>query len=181
MRGSLRAQLVWMGTLFYLLYNAVFFALDAAFNPLFLLFIGVLSLALWALVALHTGFDAQDMRAHFVGRIPIRTIAGYLLLTNPIQVMDFAFGFLITVLAAIWLWQRRAWGYVLTATFLVYGVIEMASVATDQAFGHLSDPTQSLAMVPVFVALTIISLIPTTLFLRKLQPRTEEREWKQPS
>ena len=207
-RGSLRAQLVWMGALFYLLYNAVFFAFDAAFNPLFLLYIAVLSLAVWALVALLIGIDAERIRAHFVGRVPIRTIAGYLLvttalfaltwlrdivpalvnnttpaslrgtimLTNPIQIMDFAFGFPMTVLAAIWLWQRRAWGYVLAGAFLVYLVIEVASVATDQVFGHLSDPTQSLAMVPVFVALTIIGLIPTIVFLRGLQPRTEERK-----
>ena len=159
-----------------------------------------------ALVALLLGIDAQDLRAHFVGRVPIRTIAGYLLvttalfavtwlrdivpalannttptslagtimLTNPIQVMDFAFGFPLTVLAAIWLWQRRAWGYVLAGAFLVFGVIEVASVAADQVFGHLSDPTQSLAMVPVFVALTIIGLIPTIVFLRGLQPHMEE-------
>jgi hypothetical protein len=46
-RGSLRAQLVRMGALFYLLYNAVFFAFDAAFNPLFLLYTATLSLAVW--------------------------------------------------------------------------------------------------------------------------------------
>jgi hypothetical protein len=212
-RGSLRAQLVWMGALFYLLYNAVFFAFDAAFNPLFLFYIAVLSLAVWALVALLLGIDAQEIRAHFDSHVPIRAIAGYLLvttalfastwlrdivpalvnnttpaslagtimLTNPIQVMDFAFGFPLTVLAAIWLWQRRAWGYVLAGAFLVYGVIEVASVATDQVFGHLSDPTQSLAMVPVFVALTLIGLIPTIVFLRGLQPRTEERTQEKPS
>jgi hypothetical protein len=102
------------------------------------------------------------------------SLAGTIMLTNPIQVMDFAFGFPLTVLAAIWLWQRRAWGYVLAGAFLVFGVIEVASVAADQVFGHLSDPTQSLAMVPVFVALTIIGLIPTIVFLRGLQPHMEE-------
>ncbi len=207
-RGSLRAQLVWMGALFYLLYNAVFFAFDAAFNPLFLLYTATLSLAVWALVALLLGIDARDICAHFVGRIPIRAIAGYLLvttalfaitwlrdivpalvnnttpaslagtrmLTNSIQIMDFAFGFPITVLAAVWLWQRRAWGYVLAGACLVYRVIEVASVATDQVFGHLSDPMQSLAMVPVFVALTVIGLVPTIAFLRGLQPHMEERK-----
>jgi len=53
------------------------------------------------------------------------------MLTNPIQEMDCAFGFSITVLAAIWLWQRQAWGSVLAGAFLVYGVMETASVATD--------------------------------------------------
>jgi hypothetical protein len=34
------------------------------------------------------------------------SLARTLMLTNPIQEMDCAFGFSITVLAAIWLWQR---------------------------------------------------------------------------
>src|SRR6185437_4934995 len=51
-RGSLRAQIVWLGALGYILYNAIFFAFAVAFNPLFLVYIAVLSLALRAFVAL---------------------------------------------------------------------------------------------------------------------------------
>lgn len=44
-RGSLRAQIVWLGALSYLLYNAVFFAFATSFNTLFLLYVATLSLA----------------------------------------------------------------------------------------------------------------------------------------
>jgi hypothetical protein len=97
------------------------------------------------------------------------SLHGTLMLINPIQVMDFAFGFPMTILAAVWLWRRRAWGYVLGGSFLVYGVIETTSVAFDQTFGHLSDPSQSAAMVPVFVVLTLIGLVPLVVFLRSLR------------
>jgi hypothetical protein len=82
--------------------------------------------------------------------------------------MDLAFGFPITILAAVWLWQRRPWGYALAGMFLVYGAIELISVTTDQTFGHLSDPAQPTAMVPVFAMLTVIALIPLVMFLRAL-------------
>jgi hypothetical protein len=48
-----------------------------------------------------------------------------------------------------------AWG-----AFLVYSLIEAVSVATDQVLGHISDPSQSLAAVPLFVLRTLISLVP---------------------
>lgn len=200
-RGSLRARIVWLGALGYILYNAIFFAFAVAFNPLFLVYVAMLSLALWALVALLMAVDVARLRAHFTEHLPLRTIALYLIittalfaltwlrdiipalvnstapislagtkmLTNPIQVVDFAAGFPLTVLAAVWLWQRKAWGYVLAGLFLVYGVIEAISVATDQFFGHLSDPTQSAMMTPVFAALTVIALIPLVLYFRCLR------------
>ena len=107
------------------------------------------------------------------GTTPV-ALQGTNMLTNPIQVMDFAFGFPLTILAAIWFWRRRPWGYVLAGAFLVYGVIEAVSVTIDQTFGHISDPTQSLAMVPVFALLTVIALVPTIVYLHCLRQREEQ-------
>ena len=197
-RGSLRAQLVWLGALCYLAYNAAFFAFAVTFNSLFPLYVAALGLAAWALIALLTSLDAQGLRARFVTRVPRRAIAGFLtvitalfaavwladmlpavmsdgvpdslrgasMLTNAIQVMDFAFGFPLTLLAAVWLWRRRAWGYVLAGGALVYWVIEAISVTVDQLFGHLSDPAQPLATVLVFAVLALITLVPAATFLR---------------
>ena len=168
---------------------------------MFLVYIAVLSLAVWSLVALLQGIDVAEVKACCSTRLTVRMIAAYLvvitllfaviwlrdilpgllslttpaslhgtlMLTNPIQVMDFAFGFPMTILAAVWFWQRRPWGYVLAGMFLVYGVFEAASIACDQTFGHISDPTQSTAMVPVFAALTVIALLPLVVFLRALR------------
>jgi hypothetical protein len=100
------------------------------------------------------------------------------MITNPVQMTDFAFAFPLTVLAAVWLWQRRAWGYVLAGMYLVYGVIEAISVATDQTFGHLRDGSHSIAVVPAFAVLALIELVPAVVFLRSLRrgPISFERE-----
>ncbi|HEX8995779.1 MAG TPA: hypothetical protein VF812_07090 [Ktedonobacterales bacterium] len=200
-RGSLRAQIVWLGALSYLVYNAVFFAFDTAFNPLFLLYVATLSLALWSLVALLTHIDVADLRAHFAPSTPIHIAAIYLLvttilfdamwladilpatisggapaslaatrmLTNPIQVLDLAVTLPAIYVGVIWLLRRRAWGYVIVGSLLVYGVVEAASIATDQFFGHLNDPTQSAVTTPIFAVLTVISLAPALLYLRGLR------------
>ncbi len=206
-RGSLRAQIVWLGALSYVLYNAVFFAFATSFNRLFLLYVATLSLALWSLVALLTHMNVVTLRQRFGRKTPIRFVGGYLLtttalfaiawlkdiipaivsgatpqslvgtrmLTNPVHVMDLAISLPLTVVAVVWLWQRRAWGYTLAGLFLVYGVIESVSIATDQVFGRLSDPTASPAMAPVFAILALIGLVPTIAFLRGLRSRPIER------
>jgi hypothetical protein len=69
----------------------------------------------------------------------------------------------------VWLWQRRAWGYVLAGVFLVYGLLESVSVATDQTFGHLNDPQQPLSAVPIFVVLVLIGLAPTVAYFRRFR------------
>jgi len=207
-RGSLRGQVVWLGALSYILYNSVFFAYGAHFNPLFLICAATLSLAVWSVVALLKEIDREGLRDHFAANTPVRALAGYLLITtalfalvwlkdilpaiidstapkslagtgmvtNPVQVTDFAFGFPLTALGAVWLWQRHAWGYLLGGVFLVYGVLESISVTMDQLFGHISDSSQSLAAVPVFAVLTLIGLVPALVYLRDLHQAPEARE-----
>jgi hypothetical protein len=78
-RGSGRARVVWMGALAYVLYNYAIFAFSVAFNPLFLVYTGALSLAAFALLALLTSLDVAALRARFTGRTPIRTVSGFLI------------------------------------------------------------------------------------------------------
>jgi hypothetical protein len=113
----------------------------------------------------------QDVVPGILGNTAPAGLAGTGMITNTVQVTDFAFFFPLSALAVVWQWQRRAWGYVLAGAFVVYAVIEAVSVATDQAFGHIHDASHSLAAVPIFVALALIALVPAVLFLRKLETR----------
>lgn len=66
-RGSVAARLVWMGTLIYLLYDFLGYALAAHFNSMFLAYCGVLGLSFYALAGnlmdLPTGEIAATVRA----------------------------------------------------------------------------------------------------------------------
>jgi hypothetical protein len=79
-RGSLRARVVWVGVLGYMLYDAVIFAFEIAFNPLFLIYVAVLSLSAFSLIALLTHLDVLNLRARFAPRTPIRSISVYLVI-----------------------------------------------------------------------------------------------------
>jgi hypothetical protein len=91
--------------------------------------------------------------------------------TNPIFVQDLAFWLPIMTVAAIWLWRRRPWGYLVVGSVLTMWVVESISIAVDQTFGHAADPLSPVAsssIVPVFVVLAVIGLIPVHFFYRRL-------------
>jgi hypothetical protein len=79
LRGSVRALFVWLGATVYLLYNAVLFVFATPFNHLFLVYVAMLSLALWSAVFLVRAIDRDALATRFSRRLPARTIAAYLL------------------------------------------------------------------------------------------------------
>ena len=93
------------------------------------------------------------------------------LTTNPVFVQDLSFWIPLTAVSAAWLWGHRAWGYVIAGSVLTMGVIESVGIAVDQGFGHVADPTSSVAsaaMVPVFAVLAAIGLVPLFFYYRNL-------------
>jgi hypothetical protein len=57
-------------------------------------------------------------------------------------------------------------GVLLAGTMLVFLTLEAISVATDQYFGHLADPTQPTGAIALFVALAVIGAFPTVSLVR---------------
>jgi hypothetical protein len=79
LRGSLRAVIVWLGALGYILYNAIVYAFSISFNGLFLVYVAMLSLALWSFVTLLMRVDANAVRARIAPTVPVRVLGCYLL------------------------------------------------------------------------------------------------------
>jgi hypothetical protein len=76
--GSERAVLVWLGATGYLLYNAVMFAFATPFNELFLVYVAMLSLAIWTLVAVLRSVDVARVASRWRPVVPVRPVAVYL-------------------------------------------------------------------------------------------------------
>jgi hypothetical protein len=112
--------------------------------------------------------------------------------TNPVYVQDLALWLPFIAVAAVWLWQRRPWGYVVIGGALVMWVLESAGIAVDQWYGHAADPASpvaSAALTPAFGVLALIGLVPTWYLFRGLRsgpqghprasrvPVAEHRSW----
>lgn len=149
LRGSLKAQLLWAGSLWYLIYNYVFYLYGAAFNSFFLLYILLFTLPVYTLVIVFSNMDIALIKSSFNVRTPTRAISIFLFffaiaLGAPwvAMVLGFIFteqippfemtivfatdlSFLVSVLifSAILLWKKNPWGYILGAMIMFKGLL----------------------------------------------------------
>jgi len=92
LRGSIAARLVWLGTLVYLFYDFLNYALAIHFNSMFLAYCGVLGLSFYALVGSLLALPIPAIARRYGPRTPVKTTAVVLLMMS-----------LVTVLH--WLWE----------------------------------------------------------------------------
>jgi hypothetical protein len=78
-RGSLRGLLVWLGGLWYMFYNFMFYLFGAAFNELFLVYTALFALSTLALIFTLTKIDVDLIAEQFNKRTPVRWVSGYML------------------------------------------------------------------------------------------------------
>lgn len=76
-RGSARSLVVWVGSVAYITYQGVLFLFGTPFNSLFLVYVAMMSLALWSLVVVVRAIDVAAFSARFDDRLPARGIAVY--------------------------------------------------------------------------------------------------------
>lgn len=80
-RGSLRGRLLWLGALGYMVYTYGTYALWARWNPLFLVYVALFGLSLYAVALGVVRTDAIAVGAALGRRAPVRAVAGYLFAT----------------------------------------------------------------------------------------------------
>ncbi len=77
-RGSLRSWLCWLGCLSFTVYNYAIYAFSIHFGPLFLVWVLVLGLSLYALIGGLTALDPSVVTARFAGK-PVRLPGWFLI------------------------------------------------------------------------------------------------------
>jgi hypothetical protein len=77
-RGSLIGFVLWPGALFYVLYDYGYYVLGAPFNALFLIYIALMTLSTYAMIAVLVSLDATAVRDQLTAAIRPRLIGGFL-------------------------------------------------------------------------------------------------------
>jgi len=149
-KGSKKARLLWTGLLGYLVYNYAFYLFGAVYNPLFLVYVLIFTLSLFALI---TGLASLPTYHFFYRSRALGWIVAYLVMivlvlgiveiipniqylisgdipetiiltghpTAVVYALDLSLVVPVSVLAIILLLRRQRWGYILTAMMLVKG------------------------------------------------------------
>jgi len=89
-RGSLRARLLWLGALGYMVYAYGMYAISVRWNQLFLVYVALFGLSFFAVIIGLVGTDAERVRAGVAGRPAVRPVAIYLIV-------------IAVIVAALWL------------------------------------------------------------------------------
>jgi hypothetical protein len=84
-RGSARAHLLWLGALGYLAYTYTSYAFGARFNALFLVYVALMDVTLYALALGLTATDAPALAARFSPRAPTRRVGGFLIAVSALM------------------------------------------------------------------------------------------------
>jgi hypothetical protein len=148
-KGSLKARLIWIGSIWYLLYNYVFYLYGAQFNNFFLLYVLLFSLSVYALITAVTNLDLSQVERSVKERAPYRAISGFLFFfaialgapwvamalgfiisgeTPPFEMTivfatDLVFLVSVLIFSAILLWKKSIWGIILAAMIMFKGLL----------------------------------------------------------
>ncbi len=197
-RGSLRGHLLLTGTLGFFLYTYMSMASLASYNSLFLVYVAIFALSLYAFILCMMSFDLSALPKAFSDKLPYKwivglmfTVGGFLLLawlgrivpplfqnqtpvlenttTLVIQFMDLGLIVPLAFLGGFLLLRRNAWGYLLSSIMLTKGVtLGLGVSAMAINMARVGVPDSLGIMIP-FLVITILNLVLVTVLLKNIK------------
>ncbi|MEN8905669.1 MAG: hypothetical protein ABF289_06905 [Clostridiales bacterium] len=73
-KGSHAFRLIWLGCVWYMLYNYVFYLFGAAFNSMFLFYVLIVACSIWTLIFGLYNTNAEKIRLLFKDTVPIKFV-----------------------------------------------------------------------------------------------------------
>jgi hypothetical protein len=188
LRGSLRGRLLLTGTTGFFLYTYLSMSMLTAFNALFLVYVAIFGLSLYAFILCMLSFDLETLPSHFSDRLPRGWIAALLFVigafltlawlgrvlsplvqgtpplldnstTMVIQAMDLSLVVPLAVLSGILLLRRSAWGYLLTSVFVLKAIALGLAVSAMVVNMTLAGTPEGAGIALPFLLITVLNLV----------------------
>ena len=192
-RGALIGLLLWPGALFYVAYDYGYYVLGAPYTVFFLPYIGLVTLSMYAAIAVVVGIDGAAVRERLSGVVPVRPVGGFLAVvallftalwtmlnlsaaagSSPIDpvlrvvtIMDLSVQLPSLLLGGILLWRRAPIGYVVTAGLLLQAAAYLVGLSAITLLQEalMGTPIDPIAVFPGFV-IGAVSLAFVAFFVR---------------
>jgi hypothetical protein len=197
-RGSLRGRLLLTGTLGFFLYTYMSMSMLTAYNSLFLVYVALFGLSLYAFILSMLSFDLSDLPNHFTEKLRrgwiaalMFTVGAFLTLawlgriippllngTTPalentttlvIQAMDLVLIVPLAVLGGLLLLKRSAWGYLLASVFILKSITMGLAISTMSIFMAVRGVSESLGIMIPFLIITALNLIVAVILLKNIK------------
>ena len=196
-RGALIGLLLWPGALFYVAYDYGYYVLGAPYTVFFLPYIGLVTVSMYAAIAVVVGIDGTAVRERLSGVVPVRPVGGFLAVvallftalwtmlnlsaaagSSPIDpvlrvvtIMDLSVQLPALLLGGILLWRRAPIGYVVTAGLLLQAAAYLVGLSAITLLQEalMGTPIDPIAVFPGFV-IGAVSLAFVAFFVRGVNP-----------
>lgn len=198
-RGSLRGRLLLTGTMGFFLYTYLSMSMLTAYNMLFLVYVVLFTMSLYAFILCMLSFDLEDLPRHFPEKLPRGWIAGVLFAvggflclawfgrvipellhpetpaalenttTRVIQALDLSLIVPLAILAGILLLRRSAWGYLLASVAILKGLTMALGVSAMAINMALQGVPDSIAIMVPFLVLTALNMVVAIVLLRNIR------------
>lgn len=195
-RGSFRGRLMLTGTLGYFLYTYMSYTFLLTYNPLFIVYVVIMSACLYAFILSLMSFEIDKLPAMFNERLPTKLLGGFQLLvgfslcvmwcgkiaptifkgtiplglenytTLVIQGMDLGIIVPAAFLSGILLIKRKPFGYLLSSVIIIKGVTMLTCISAMIINMALMGVEMSLAEILVFPILNLFAIICLILLLK---------------
>lgn len=202
-RGSLRGRLLLAGTLGFFLYTYMSMAMLTAYNSLFLVYVALFSLSLFAFVLSMMAIDLDRLPGYFSPGLPrgwivgvLFAVGGFLLVawmgrivpallqnqtpalenttTLVIQTMDLGLIVPLAIMSGILLLRRSTWGYLLASVAVLKGLTMALAVSAMGINMALQGVLDSPVLLAIFLVLTLLNLVMAVLLLKNVDTHIEE-------
>lgn len=185
-KGLLKGRLLLTGTLAYFLYTYVSYSFVWMYNPLFLVYVALMSTSFFAFLLTIMSIKIEELPSAFNKKLPVKFLGGFLIFmgtaiglmwlgrilpslingtspvglehysTLPIQALDLGFIVPTAIMSGILLIKRKPFGYLLSSVITIKG-ITMLSAITAMIIGQLlAGVTVSLAEIIIFPLFNLI-------------------------
>lgn len=197
-RLAFQGHLLLTGTLGFFLYTYLTMSTLTAFNALFLVYVALFGLSLYAFILSMMSFDLSSVAGHFADRLPRKWIAallffvgGFLSLawlarilqpllngvdpalenttTLVIQTMDLSLIVPMAFLAGFLLLRRSAWGFLLSTVFIMKALTLGLGVSAMGINMAQAGVPDSLAIILPFFVITLLNLIAAFTLLKNIK------------
>lgn len=196
LKGSLRARVLLTGTLGYFLYTYMSYSFLWNYNPLFIVYVILMSTSMFAFILSLMSFDVEKIPSMFKEKLPIRFLAGFqffiaLMLgllwlgkisssifseaipvglehytTLVIQAMDLGFIVPIAVISGVLLLKRKPFGYLFTSIIIIKAITMLTSITAMIINSYLSGVVVNPIEVLVFSAFNLLAIIAFIILIK---------------
>jgi hypothetical protein len=193
--GSVRASLVWLGTVGYSIYNYAFYLFGAVLNVFLPLYVITLGVAIVMLASALVGMDAIAVERRMQRSVHFRLLGGclifiacglsfvwvamwalYVFAGRPTPVEPEAFK-IVAALDLLWLvpslaaggallWNRRRWGFVIATAASVQGALYLLVLSVNSIIAIRRNLVTSPGELPIWVPLGVFTWLAAFLLLR---------------